>query len=148
MKFAAYWQKLLDSHVISTFNDAGTLVNTNMGKGIIAAALYSAWAPSYFAPSAKKTMGHWRAASLPQGSAGAQVGADWGGSTYPVFSQSQHPSQAAAFGLMLPSIIVIVIWERTGYNMVFLYTALRRCPATSSRPPSWTTRRCGRSSCG
>ncbi|HEY1642987.1 MAG TPA: extracellular solute-binding protein [Streptosporangiaceae bacterium] len=97
MKFAAYWQKLLDSHAISTFNDAGTLVDTNMDKGIIAAALYSAWAPSYFAPNAKQTNGKWRAAGLPQWSSGAQVGADWGGSTYPVFSQSQHPAQAAAF---------------------------------------------------
>jgi len=30
--------------------------------------------------------------------------------------------------LMLPSIIVIVIWEFTGYNMVILYTALRSVP--------------------
>ena len=28
-------------------------------------------------------------------------------------------------GLILPSIIVIVIWEWTGYNMVILYTALQ-----------------------
>lgn len=31
-------------------------------------------------------------------------------------------------GLMLPSIILIVIWEFTGYNMVILYTALRSVP--------------------
>jgi multiple sugar transport system permease protein len=30
--------------------------------------------------------------------------------------------------LMLPSIILIVIWEWTGYNMVILYTALRSVP--------------------
>ena len=30
--------------------------------------------------------------------------------------------------LMLPSIILIVIWEWTGYNMVVLYTALRSVP--------------------
>jgi len=30
--------------------------------------------------------------------------------------------------LMLPSIIVIAIWEWTGYNMVILYTALRSVP--------------------
>lgn len=30
--------------------------------------------------------------------------------------------------LMLPSIILIVIWEFTGYNMVILYTALRSVP--------------------
>lgn len=31
-------------------------------------------------------------------------------------------------GLMLPSIIVIVIWEFTGYNMVILYSALKSVP--------------------
>jgi multiple sugar transport system permease protein len=31
-------------------------------------------------------------------------------------------------GLMLPSIIVIVIWEWTGYNMIILYTALKSVP--------------------
>jgi multiple sugar transport system permease protein len=31
-------------------------------------------------------------------------------------------------GLILPTIIVIVIWEWTGYNMVILYTALRSVP--------------------
>jgi multiple sugar transport system permease protein len=30
--------------------------------------------------------------------------------------------------LVLPSIIVIVIWEWTGYNMIILYTALRSVP--------------------
>jgi multiple sugar transport system permease protein len=30
--------------------------------------------------------------------------------------------------LMLPSIVVIVIWEWTGYNMVILYTALKSVP--------------------
>jgi multiple sugar transport system permease protein len=31
-------------------------------------------------------------------------------------------------GLLLPSIIVIVIWEWTGYNMMILYTALKSVP--------------------
>jgi multiple sugar transport system permease protein len=31
-------------------------------------------------------------------------------------------------GLILPSIIVIVIWEWTGYNMMILYTALKSVP--------------------
>jgi multiple sugar transport system permease protein len=34
-------------------------------------------------------------------------------------------------GLMLPSIIVIVIWEFTGYNMVILYTALKSVPRST-----------------
>jgi multiple sugar transport system substrate-binding protein len=100
MKFAQYWQSLLSSHVISTVNDANSspLPNENLDNGIVASSpLQSAWAPSYFQPDAKKTMGDWRAAPLPQWTAGASVSADWGGSTYPVFAQSKHPAQAAEF---------------------------------------------------
>jgi multiple sugar transport system substrate-binding protein len=96
-KFAAYWQNLINEHAVSTVNDAGTEVNTNLDKGVTAAAVDSAWAPSYFVADVKQSMGQWRAAPLPQWTAGADVGADWGGSTYPVFTQSKHPAQAAEF---------------------------------------------------
>jgi len=45
--------------------------------------------------------------------------------------------------LVLPSIILIVIWEWTGYNMIILYTALRAVPrdvveaAILDRAPLW-----------
>jgi len=39
-----------------------------------------------------------------------------------------HGTNFFSPGLMLPSIIVIVIWEWTGYNMVILYTALKSVP--------------------
>jgi multiple sugar transport system substrate-binding protein len=103
MKFAKYWQDLIDQHAISTVNDAGTQVNTNLDKGVTAAAIDSAWAPSYFVADVKQSMGQWRAAPLPQWSAGANVGADWGGSTYPVFTQSKHPKEAAEFSEWLTS---------------------------------------------
>ena len=90
-KFAAYWQNLINEHAVSTVNDAGTEVNTNLDKGVTAAAIDSAWAPSYFVADVKQSMGQWRAAALPQWSAGASVGADWGGSTYPVFTPEQAP---------------------------------------------------------
>jgi multiple sugar transport system substrate-binding protein len=102
-KFAAYWQNLINEHAISTVNDAGTEVNTNLDKGVTAAAIDSAWAPSYFVADVKQSMGQWRAAPLPQWSAGANVGADWGGSTYPVFTQSKHPKEAAEFSEWLTS---------------------------------------------
>jgi len=51
----------------------------------------------------KQSMGQWRAAPLPQWTAGANVGADWGGSTYPVFTQSKHPKEAAEFSEWLTS---------------------------------------------
>jgi multiple sugar transport system substrate-binding protein len=96
-KFASFWQPLIDSHAIAAVTDLSTQELTDMDNGTIAAAIYSAWAPSYFAPDVKQSAGQWRASALPQWSAGASVGADWGGSTYPVFSQSKHPQQAAQF---------------------------------------------------
>jgi multiple sugar transport system substrate-binding protein len=96
-KFAAFWQPLIDRHAVGAITDLSTQELTAMDNGTIAAAIYSAWAPSYFAPDVKQSMGQWRASALPQWSPGASVGADWGGSTYPVFSQSKHPAEAAQF---------------------------------------------------
>jgi len=95
--FAAFWQKLIDEKAVGLFNDAGTEVNTNLDNGTLGAAIDSAWAPSYFVADVKKSMGQWRASALPQWTAGANVGADWGGSTYPVFTQSKNPKAAAEF---------------------------------------------------
>ena len=68
-----------------------------MDKGIDASWLSSAWGPSYFLPDAKSSLGDWRAAALPQWTAGADVAANWGGSTYPVFSP--EPAPAAGGGV-------------------------------------------------
>jgi len=54
----------------------------------------------------------------------------------PQFGPVVHLANAFGFSntnffsssLLLPSIIVIVIWEWTGYNMVILYTALKSVP--------------------
>jgi multiple sugar transport system substrate-binding protein len=96
-KFATFWQKLIDEHAVSSITDLSTQESTELDTGVLAGAIYSAWAPSYFAPNVKHSVGQWRAAVLPQWTAGASVGTDWGGSTYPVFSQSKHPAQAAQF---------------------------------------------------
>jgi multiple sugar transport system substrate-binding protein len=100
MKFADFWQNLINAHVVSTVNNANASPrpSQDLDNGVVLSSpLESAWAPSYFQPDAKKSMGQWRAAALPQWTAGATVSADWGGSTYPVFTQSKHPAQAAEF---------------------------------------------------
>ena len=43
-----------------------------------------------------------------------------------VLGFAQH--RLSSSGLMLPSIIVIAIWEWTGYNSMILYTALKSVP--------------------
>jgi multiple sugar transport system permease protein len=60
----------------------------------------------------------------------------WGFLLEPQYGPFTHLANALGFSgtnflsssLMLPSIIVIVIWEWTGYNMVILYTALKSVP--------------------
>ena len=97
MAFAAYWQKLLSAHEVNATTDVSATSFADLDKGIDASWISSAWGPSYFAPDAKSSLGDWRATALPQWTAGANVAANWGGSTYPVFSQSKHPAQAAEF---------------------------------------------------
>jgi multiple sugar transport system substrate-binding protein len=95
--FAKYWDAMLSAHELNSTSDVSASSFADMDKGIDASWLSSAWGPSYFLPDAKASLGDWRATSLPQWTAGADVAANWGGSAYPVFSQSQHPQQAAEF---------------------------------------------------
>jgi multiple sugar transport system substrate-binding protein len=97
MSFASYWQNLLAAHEVNATTDVSATSFTDMDKSIDASWLSSAWGPSYFAPDAKASIGDWRATALPQWTAGADVAANWGGSSYPVFAQSKHPAQAAEF---------------------------------------------------
>lgn len=95
--FADYWQKLISAKDVNGVTDMTATSFTDLDKSIDASWLSSAWGPSYFAPDAKQSVGDWRATALPQWTAGAHVAANWGGSTYPVFTQSAHPAQAAEF---------------------------------------------------
>jgi len=97
MAFASYWQQMLSANELNTVTDITATAFADMDKGVDASWLSSAWGPSYFAPDAKSSVGDWRAAPMPQWTAGADVAANWGGSTYPVFTQSAHPAQAAEF---------------------------------------------------
>jgi len=97
MAFAKYWDGMLSAHELNSTTDVSATSFADMDKSIDASWLSSAWGPSYFLPDAKSTLGDWRATTLPQWTAGADVAANWGGSSYPVFAQSQHPQQAAEF---------------------------------------------------
>jgi multiple sugar transport system substrate-binding protein len=97
MAFANFWQKMLGAKELNVLPDVTAQAFGAMDKGIDASWLSSAWGPSYLAPDAKASVGDWRAAPMPQWSASANVAANWGGSSYPVFTTSKHPAQAAAF---------------------------------------------------
>ena len=100
---AAYWQKLDQQGQISTDPDFTPQWYSSMAKGRYATWITAAWGPLFLSGSAKSSAGEWRAAPLPQWTAGQDVSADWGGSTTAVTSQSKHPQQAAEFAMWLNS---------------------------------------------
>jgi multiple sugar transport system substrate-binding protein len=98
MSFANYWQKLISEGAIAHANDPFTSSSPffeGLNDGLYLTWPTSAWGPSYFASYVtSKSAGHWIQAALP---GSATSSGNWGGSTYPVFSQSKHPAQAAEF---------------------------------------------------
>ncbi len=98
LAFANYWQKLINEGAIAHANDPFTSSSPffeGLNSGLYLTWPTSAWGPSYFASYVtSKSAGHWVQAALPGSSTSS---GNWGGSTYPVFSQSQHPAQAAEF---------------------------------------------------
>ena len=107
MAFAAYWDKLLAAHAVNGTSDVSVTSFTDMDNGTDALWLSSGWGPSYMQADLKATLGDWRAAGLPQWTMGANVGANWGGSCFPVMAASKDKAAAAEFaefaGATLPS---------------------------------------------
>jgi multiple sugar transport system substrate-binding protein len=96
--FANYWQKLVSEGAIAHINDSFSSNSPffeGLNDGLYLTWPTSAWGPSYFASYVtSKSAGSWIQAPLP----GSKVSSgNWGGSTYPVFSESQHPAQAGEF---------------------------------------------------
>jgi multiple sugar transport system substrate-binding protein len=97
MAFANYWEGLLKAHEVNSTPDFSVTSWNDMDNGTDASWLEAAWGPGYMAPNMKKTVGDWRAAPIPQRTAGAQVEGSWGGSTAAVIKGTAHPKQAAEF---------------------------------------------------
>ena len=97
MAFANYWQKLLDAHEATTAADFSPEQWTDFDSGVDAVRFSPAWGPVGMQLSIKSTIGDWRAAPMPQTTAGQNLSGNWGGSTIAVFAQSKHPKEAAEF---------------------------------------------------
>jgi multiple sugar transport system substrate-binding protein len=98
MAFANWWQKLISAGAIDHANDPFTGTSpffVGLNDGLYLTWPTSAWGPSYFASYVtSKSAGDWLQWPLP---GSATSSGNWGGSTYPVFSESAHPAQAATF---------------------------------------------------
>lgn len=101
MAFANWWQKLISAGAIDHANDPFTSSSPffeGLNSGLYLTWPTSAWGPSYFASYVtSKSAGDWVQGKFPQWTAGGNSDGNWGGSTYPVFSESAHPAQAATF---------------------------------------------------
>lgn len=103
LKVADYWSNLVKAGAVSKLVDFTNDWYAGLQNGTIATWITAAWAPTDLEGFAAKSAGLWRAAPLPQWTAGAQASSNWGGSTDAVTVQSQHPKEAAEFAEWLNS---------------------------------------------
>jgi multiple sugar transport system substrate-binding protein len=90
-----YWGDLVKNKLVDTASYATTDFYSGLSSGKYATYLAAGWGPGYLSSVAKKTAGKWRAAPLPQWTAGGNAQGDWGGSSFSVTNQTQHPKEAA-----------------------------------------------------
>ncbi|BCB90141.1 ABC transporter substrate-binding protein [Phytohabitans suffuscus] len=93
-KTMAYWEDMVDSGLADTVAYGTTDFYSGLGSGKYATYLAAGWGPGYLASVARTTSGKWRAAPLPQWTAGESSQGDWGGSSFAVTDQSRYPEQA------------------------------------------------------
>jgi multiple sugar transport system substrate-binding protein len=100
-KLAAYWGGLVQKQVVSTDPDFTDNWYQGLNKGKYATWITAAWGPVFLSGSAKNTAGKWRAAPLPQWTAGENASGNWGGSTTAVITGTKNPIAAAKFAEFL-----------------------------------------------
>jgi multiple sugar transport system substrate-binding protein len=95
--FANYWQQQVAAGEVGHAADFSPGQWAAWDNQTVAARFSPAWGPVGMQLSIKKTLGDWRAAALPQVTAGQTQSGNWGGSTVAVLSSSKYPKQAAEF---------------------------------------------------
>jgi multiple sugar transport system substrate-binding protein len=88
---ADYLTTLIQSGNVSIDPDFTNDWYQGFAKGDYASWVVGAWGPDDLLGSAANTSGKWTAAALPQWTAGANAGADWGGSADAVMKSSKNP---------------------------------------------------------
>jgi len=97
MEFAKYWQKLISAKEVTTAAEFSPTQWSNLDGGKNASRLSPAWGPAGMQLNMTKSNGNWRAAQIPQATAGGTATGNWGGSTLAVVAGSQHAKEAAEF---------------------------------------------------
>jgi len=94
---ADYLTKLVASGNISIDPDFTNDWYQGFAKGNYASWLVGAWGPDDLLGSVASTSGKWTVAPLPQWTAGANAGGDWGGSSDAVMKSSKNPIASYEF---------------------------------------------------
>ncbi len=92
---ASYWTDLIQQDLISVDVDFNDQWYQGLANGKYAGWLTAAWGPIFLQGTAADTSGLWRAAPLPQWSAGEEVSGNWGGSSDAVLATTENPIAAA-----------------------------------------------------
>jgi multiple sugar transport system substrate-binding protein len=100
-KIAGYWNPMVRDGLVSTDPDFTDQWFHGLANGKYATWLTAAWGPMFLQGTAKGTSGKWRAAPLPQWSAGQNVSGNWGGSASTIVRGTKYPAAAAALAQFL-----------------------------------------------
>lgn len=90
-----FWQDLAQRDLVAVDPDFTDQWYQGLNAGTYATWLTAAWGPVFLQGTAKDTSGKWKAAGLPQFTAGGEATGNWGGSTDAVIASSAHPVAAA-----------------------------------------------------
>lgn len=93
-KVMAYWQKLIQADQVSVDPDFNDQWYQGLASGKYAGWITAAWGPVFLQGTAGDTSGKWRAATLPQWTAGADKSGNWGGSSDAVLKTTKNPIAA------------------------------------------------------
>ncbi|GBF04383.1 sugar ABC transporter substrate-binding protein [Deinococcus aerius] len=102
-KVLNYWYRLIKKGDVGTLQAFTADYWNAAGAGQVATNMEAAWGPGGYAGSLKdKSAGQWRAANLPQWTAGGTIrSGNWGGSSNVVTTQSKNKEAATLFALWL-----------------------------------------------
>ena len=94
---ADYWARLIANGSVAANPDYTTDWYQGMSSGKYASWLVAAWGPYFLTSVAANTSGHWRAAGLPQWTAGANVSGNEGGGGTVGYAGTKYPAAVASF---------------------------------------------------
>jgi multiple sugar transport system substrate-binding protein len=97
-KAVAFWQKMLDEHLVNTKVTAWSDDwNRTLNDGTLASQIMGGWLTSTLPERAPRAAGQFRVAPMPQWEQGAEVGSENGGSSFGIPTAAKHKAAAYKF---------------------------------------------------